>query len=377
MLKLAHLTSFWPKGYACELLKLGEKSLEVIANIPNKSKTVLLLDALDEDPFCFGRVYERLGELTDATLLFHRTIISCRTQFFPAGSTDPFRSPGQVVVGSYRCPVVFLSLFDSDKIEKYLVRRFPARFVVFGRGRSRRRAARAMLAKMGSLKCRPLLLAHIEDILDSGLEVWSEFSVYDALMRSWLLREVRKLGRLKPRQRTREGLTEGAEPDYSLGEEFDAWHLERACLHLAVRMQEARHTEISALAISKLAREVPEVGRIPEVDITGRSLLNRNSRGEFRFSHYSIQEFLVVKAFLAQALDDDIAKPRFVAADVTIDRIVAMLSRNDRLEVSFEEGVVGAPELSFGEGASVVPWTPLMVRFARASGKLERKGVKP
>lgn len=50
MLKLAHLFSFWPKRYNCLLLKLGPDTLERLRAHPNKGDTVLLLDALDEDP---------------------------------------------------------------------------------------------------------------------------------------------------------------------------------------------------------------------------------------------------------------------------------------------------------------------------------------
>jgi hypothetical protein len=54
MLKLWHLFSYWPKGYDCLLLKLGEKSLDALNAHADKAKTVLLLDALDEDPMARG-----------------------------------------------------------------------------------------------------------------------------------------------------------------------------------------------------------------------------------------------------------------------------------------------------------------------------------
>lgn len=40
----------------------------------------------------------------------------------------------------------------------------------------------------------------------------------------------------------------------------------------------------------------PELASLPYFDFGGRSLLNRTADGAFRFSHYSIQEFLVVHA---------------------------------------------------------------------------------
>ncbi|MEM7019351.1 MAG: effector protein PipB, partial [Pseudomonadota bacterium] len=111
MLKLTHLTSFWPQGYECILLKLGEDTLETIETIENRSKKVLLLDALDEDPTAWDNIKNRLLDLLKATALFHRVIISCRTQFFPEKELDPFGRPGQVRIEGFACPMLFVSPF--------------------------------------------------------------------------------------------------------------------------------------------------------------------------------------------------------------------------------------------------------------------------
>jgi hypothetical protein len=50
MIRLMHLMAFWPSGYDCLLLKLGEDTLQTLADHKDKAHTVLLLDALDEDP---------------------------------------------------------------------------------------------------------------------------------------------------------------------------------------------------------------------------------------------------------------------------------------------------------------------------------------
>jgi len=47
--------------------------------------------------------------------------------------------------------------------------------------------------------------------------------------------------------------------------------------------------------IPKLARLRP----VKEIELKARSFLNRNSEGDYRFSHYSIQEFLVAKLLLS------------------------------------------------------------------------------
>jgi len=61
MIKLLNLTAFMPQQYSCSLIKLQPDSIKTIGEIQNKSKTILLLDALDEDPSCWGLARDRMG----------------------------------------------------------------------------------------------------------------------------------------------------------------------------------------------------------------------------------------------------------------------------------------------------------------------------
>ncbi|MDM8540163.1 hypothetical protein QUF90_03655 [Desulfococcaceae bacterium HSG9] len=128
MLKLAHLTSFWPKQTDCVLKKLGEKTLEALKEIPSPRKTVLLLDSLDEDSTAYGRITERLQEILNATMNFKKVIITCRTQYFPKGDDNSFKRPDLIDIGGFLCPVKYLAFFDDHKVETYLAKRFPKKF---------------------------------------------------------------------------------------------------------------------------------------------------------------------------------------------------------------------------------------------------------
>jgi hypothetical protein len=171
MIRLMHLTAFWPKGYDCRLLKLGSDTLETVRAQPNQARTVLLLDALDEDPTAWRRIEGRLTEILDATRNYRRVILSCRTQFFPETAADAFGRPGRVQVGGYTCPMVFLSLFDDDQVDAYLRRRFPDTLGqrLLARDNPMRLRAAAVVRSMESLRFRPLLLAHIQDIMEAGV----------------------------------------------------------------------------------------------------------------------------------------------------------------------------------------------------------------
>ncbi len=289
MLKLVQLYRFWQPEYDCLLLKLGTDTLDRLKQHPNKLKTVLLLDALDEDPTAWGRFDQRLDELLRASENFRHVIISCRTQFFPETGADPFRHPGRVTVGNFICPMIFLSLFDDGQVDAYLRKRYPVPWhrLCFGQVKAKRIQAKQILDAMHSLRFRPLLLAHIDDILKSSERVWNEYSVYAALLEAWLLRERKKLAE------------QNIQPLPSVEE------LWTACTVLALHMQTLGTTKITVTQdqLRSLVGALPAIAHIEHFDFGGRSLLNRNAEREYRFAHYSIQEFLVAHALVENRLE--------------------------------------------------------------------------
>jgi len=269
MLKLIRLTSFWPRQYECELFKLGEKTLEEVENIDEKRKTILLLDALDEDKTASARVEQRMLEILDATNVFHKIIITCRTQFFPA-----LESPGKIEVGGYKCYAKYLSFFDNKKVDEYLIKRFFRR-ILFFKIKDKRKidTAKKIIEKMGALRCRPMLLAHIREFMENEARLtggMEEYDVYDTLLDNWLARE--EIKTKKPKN-----------------------ELLKACMLLAVEMQRRQVREIPGQDLMKVVASCQGIENVKFIDVKGRSLLNKNSQGDFRFSHYSIQEFLVAK----------------------------------------------------------------------------------
>ena len=245
MLKLTQLASFWPKDYQCELFKLGHDTLDKIKQVENRRKTLLLLDALDEDPNACGDTEKRLLELLEATKHFYRVIISCRTQFFPKDDMDPLHAPGRVEIGGFRCPALFISLFDKYQVEAYLCKRFPkpARwqlanyFERFDVVQHSRYKAKKILKQCGSLEFRPLLLSHIDELLEvAEQETWDEYKVYQALVNLWLNQEERKI--------------RGMEHDEKrLPEREDLLH---ACILVAEHMQRQGTHTLSKEALNKL-----------------------------------------------------------------------------------------------------------------------------
>lgn len=290
MLKLSQMLSFWPKDYDCLLLKLDENTLNRISEQQHKAKTVLLLDALDEDPLARGRIAERLQELLAVSSNYRHVLISCRTQFFPDTGLDSFGRPGQVVVGTYTCPMIFLSLFDDSQVHAYLVKRFPNpwhnRFTK--QVDLRRDQAEKLLHSMQSLQFRPLLLAHVEDLLESEQTHWNSYTIYEALVKVWLRREIRKME---------------SQDIKSVPNERDLW---AACRLVAVYLQSLGKRALPESELAQLIAKLPAIFHLKHLDFGGRSLLNRTSSKDYRFAHYSIQEFFVANAACMETLISDL-----------------------------------------------------------------------
>jgi len=279
VLKVASLAVFWPRHLTFALLRLGPSSLDDIRKIENRRDTVLLLDALDEDPHAFGRVEERIRNLLLEAASFHRVLITCRTQFFPEGGAVPIEAFGRVEVAGFVCNLIYLSPFSDEQIDHYLRKLYPGSLWrsllrTVGRGaNSKIERARSILPEMKSLAMRPLLLAYIDDLAKYSLTTWRTFRLYDALIDTWLLREERKQN-WRGRGPSRE-------------------ELRQACEAVAVYLQKEGRRELTTDELEEIAVSRPEALLIGAFELGGRSLLNRNSAGYYRFSHYSIQEFLV------------------------------------------------------------------------------------
>ncbi|MCP4700104.1 MAG: pentapeptide repeat-containing protein, partial [Gammaproteobacteria bacterium] len=245
----------------------------------------------------WGNIRQRLLELLEQTKNFRRVIISCRTQFFPddGKELDPFGSPGRVAVGPFRCPILFLSLFDDQRVEEYLRKRFPSRWYQFTPQRKKaasgREKASRILDKMESLRFRPLLLAHIEDLVEVREKDWNAYRIYGALIDAWLRREEGKIRKLH------KGVVE------KLPDKKD---LLKACVKVAEFMQRQGKKTITEPALQSLVTVADDsITYLRDFNIGGRSLLNRNSNRAFRFSHYTIQEYLLAYGIVKGYLKDE------------------------------------------------------------------------
>nr|VFJ90908.1 MAG: Formylglycine-generating enzyme, required for sulfatase activity, contains SUMF1/FGE domain [Candidatus Kentron sp. LFY] len=294
MIKLTHLAGFWPQGYDCLLLKLGKDTLDVVWQHSDKTNTVLLLDALDEDPLALGNVEKRLLEILEAAGDYYRVIVSCRTRSLFSAATYPSDYPGEIRIGDHACLLAFLNTFDYEQVVDYLTKRFPHHLcdILVHCSDSLRREARHLVDEMGAQCFSPLLLAHIDDIMAVWLRKSDPYSLYLALFHGWIAREEARLYKLRRKK---------------LGNPLDRRDLWTLFTTIAVFLQRRGEHSLSRAALYQLENDFsPPVANLDSLayfDTGDRSLLNRNTAGDFRFIHCSIQEFLVAHSILIGQTD--------------------------------------------------------------------------
>lgn len=289
MVKLSHLMAFWPKNYQCKLLKLGATTLSDINKIENKSQTVLLLDSLDEDIQCKqGGTIDRLTKILEATSCFYRVVITCRTQFFPETAESAFNTMGKISFSNYDCPLVYLSLFTDKQVDAYLAKRYPRslKFLFNQFYNPKLNDAKQAIRSIGSLQFRPFLLSHVDTLLESHRQGATEYDLYKGLVDTWLNREIIKLRKHHNKNINKEDLLKACI--------WLAETMQRQGTHTVAlkHIQQLCHYESHIILLEDSADRIIE--GIDHIDIGTNSLLNRNSYGEFRFSHLSIREFLIV-----------------------------------------------------------------------------------
>lgn len=295
MLKLMHMTRFWPDNKEYVLFRIDAKTLQEIEALADKRNSVLLLDALDEYQGAYTDKFY-IKSLLQATSKYNRVVITCRTQFFPDHENDPLGRPGRVVIFGFNCLVKYLSFFDSHQTLAYLRKRFPKRFWIFPRSKALD-SANEVVRRMGSFSHRPMLLAFIEDFMESPIDknITGEFDFFNAIINIWLSREEAKT---------------------SISRKL----LRRACEILAVRMMVHSKRAIDEKELIEWKKRHQDLNQITVIDVKGRSLLNRDSQGNYRFSHTSIPEFLTAY-WLVKNQDFDPGK-KIHATDLIINFVL-------------------------------------------------------
>ncbi len=249
-------------------------ALDHIKSIPDQRNTIILLDAFDEDVEAIDDSTAQMKRLMDACASFKAVVMTCRTQFFSSDSQLP-RNAGVRMVTARRAGVplfyewraLYLQPFDQEQIETFIKKSIP--FFLFGK----REKARKIVSEISDLAARPMLMALVPELASSNEKVHGLWDLYVFMINKWLERE-------------------------------SDWIDPKTLLHLSSR-----------LAVNLVLNRHSRGGeRVPLKDIAGilnltteaiqgwkfttRSLLNRDSLGNYKFAHRSILEFLFILAMV-------------------------------------------------------------------------------
>lgn len=278
------------RKHKMKLLRLGDpRTLDQVKSIkPEDARnTILLLDALDEDPFILPRdasenedqaFRRRVNEITEAVQDFCEVVITCRTQYFPGQEDDPYelqiRRPDEK--GFYVFSKIYLSPFTLAEAKIYLRKVYGRWYAVWNRSKKRR--ALQLVANSPKLVVRPMLLNYIEDLVDAGQPFETVTQIYHTLIEKWLHREAEKRKQLSERSAFIENLHRHAQQT-------------AVAIYRCLReRQQLFLTKTEALAIA----ETNNIELKPE-EITGQSLLTSDALGNWKFAHKSILEYFLAK----------------------------------------------------------------------------------
>ena len=324
MFALSHIFAFWPKGHHCTAFKINQDVVSKIEQHPTPAQTVLLLDALDEDLAAGEDVEARIGELLQASKPFYRVILSCRTQFIPAGR-QLFNQPHRITLANMVCPVRYLSPFTDAQVDTYLEKRYAGKAFFFRSESPDLAKAREVARQIHSLRLRPLLLNYIDDVLEAiegnHGELPNVYELYAFFVRRWLDREnsKRRTGELLSPRSVMEGL-----------------------MRVARHLDEQGTRVFERTKFEELCDSFPALRGLSSFELKGRSLLQTLSNGDVAFAHYSIQEYFVAKLVVEKTYESEMQGtllPAFVYhhPEADADIVQTMLFHLFRKEFDVEQ----------------------------------------
>jgi formylglycine-generating enzyme required for sulfatase activity len=251
--------------------------------------TILLLDALDEDPNIVSKdpdtsdaqaFQHRVDEIIEATRNFREVVMTCRTQYFPGQENDPYelkvkRSDEK---GFYTLNKLYLSPFTDAEVRRYLNKKYG--YLAFWNQKKKKRAAE-VVQQSRHLVMRPMMLSYIDYLVEDDRPYNSLFDTYEALIEKWLVREAEKRKFLADREAFIGNLRKLSEQTATVI--WKAWKLE----------QRMYLTKEEAIALAQKVK----IDLKPE-EVTGQSLLTCDGAGNWKFAHKSVWEFFLAKRAL-------------------------------------------------------------------------------
>lgn len=310
----------WLREFEIELVDLGHKDcISIINGIQDKASTILLLDALDENREASTNCESFMVKLESCIRVFPITVITCRTQFFPS-YTEELNTASILGNGKYKERLkyhhYYIRYFSDTDVRWYLLKKYPLNpFKLI-------RAWKAV-SLCNSLEHRPLLLSYIDDLLkEKTSHLKNELDLYECLIELWIKRE--------------------KESFELLGVEDVVQQLKAFSRNLASKMYDDYYTKNDYYVTGDEANDILVNMNVKSdlVSFKSRSLVERDSDGNFKFAHRTFLEF-----FLAQkAFVEDNVPIAFNGLNMTQLFFAQMCHRHIQEQVEMKSIVLGKSE---------------------------------
>ena len=262
-----------------KLLPLGESFHElqkIISEISEPENTILLLDALDESNLFFLEKTDNYLVFFDKLITivshFKQVIITCRTNFFINEKDEPFelkiKKYNTEGNGFHIIKKVYLSPFNKSDVNKYLNNTF-----ALWESEKKNKAKKIILSTK-DIFFRPMLLSYIDELVHLNKNDFLKFEVYETLIEAWINRESKKY----------------SESERLIFKDNLYYFTYELAIHIFNNYKE------NGYFISfKDSQDIALKNKINlnELEIRSRTLLNRNSNGDYKFSHKTILECIL------------------------------------------------------------------------------------
>lgn len=302
------------------------------SQLKDGGRTILLLDGFDEDPDTFPDYEKRLRDLTNSVQGFRKVIITCRSQFFPDDILLKFSTEIPIISGDKQINKILyhkhLAPFSNKDINEFLDKKFgKVRYIVGQKvvsTESRKQSEKfiSLLTDKKRLFARPMLVSNIETLITSKEKIENEYDIYREMIRCWIEREVDKQPLLTP-----------SKQDFKR----DLWKFNRdVAILIYVNYISGRGQTIDNKQIKDLASSNKYT--LSYRDMISRSLLNRMSINEFKFSHKSIMEFFLAESVALSIFPD--LEFNFQAFDFALKlkyQCLARINNTDNKKILFSE----------------------------------------
>lgn len=269
-----------------------------IQKVDKKYRTILLLDALDENIEAVDNLELFMNKLETACKDFKFVLLSCRTQFFPDEEAQ-LKESKLVKDGNNKgyaaYTTFYISPFDDNDVKVYIKRVFS--FFQF----KKRKKAMSIVNKEECkyLLVRPMILSHMKQLVNDKREYKYTIDIYDSIVEFWLDREV--------------------------GRESDEIRLERKNLLRSLSEELAKNIYLNKderkgyyISADDFKNFLSSHNINKDIHFRERSLINRDAIGYIKFSHKSFLEYFIAYkcAFSEMYINDftgmDIAKRMYL-----------------------------------------------------------------